>query len=104
MQVKNYVFFLTRIRNALQQNAKSFFTLLSIRLKGKHIRNYVEYTLKEKSRFPKEILNHFDIHNEWTNKRFEGDTNKMKLFCVAADPLIDNHIFKTLLPFNHHQT
>ena len=33
--------------------------------------------------------NHQDNHDERTNNRVEGDNNKMKNFCGAADPNID---------------
>ena len=60
---------------------------LSIRSRGKDFLTYVENTyLKENCRFPKEMWNHFDNYNERTNNRVEGDNNKMKLFCRAAQP------------------
>ena len=66
---------------------------LSIRSRGKDFLTYVENTyLKENCRFPKEMWNHFDNHHERTNNRVEGDNNKMKLFCGAADPKIDKAV------------
>ena len=35
------------------------------------------------------MWNHWDNHDERTNNRVEGDNNKMKNFCGAADPNID---------------
>ena len=38
--------------------------------------------------FPKTMWNHFDTEYDRTNNRVEGDNNKMKLYCVAANPKI----------------
>ena len=38
------------------------------------------------------MWNHLDNHDERTNNRVEGDKNKMKHFCGAADPNIDKAV------------
>ena len=43
-------------------------------------------------RHPKSMWNHWDNHGDRTNNRVEGDSNKMKFFCGAADPKIDKVI------------
>jgi hypothetical protein len=44
------------------------------------------------SQYPKMMWNHFDTQFERTNNKVEGDNNKMKLFCGAANPCIDKAI------------
>jgi hypothetical protein len=66
---------------------------LSIRSRGRDFLTYFENAyLKESCRFPKEMWNHFDNHHERTNNRVEGDNNRMKLFCGAAEPKIDKAV------------
>ena len=36
------------------------------------------------------MWNHWDNNDERTNNRVEGDNLKMKQYCGAADPKIDN--------------
>jgi hypothetical protein len=38
------------------------------------------------------MWNHYDTVYERTNNRVEGDNNKMKNFCGAANPRIDKAI------------
>ena len=42
--------------------------------------------------FPLKMWNHFDNSYERTNNRVEGDNNKMKLFCGAVNPNIDEAV------------
>ena len=42
--------------------------------------------------FPLRMWNHFDNIYERTNNHVEGDNNKMKLFCGAANPNVDKAV------------
>ena len=48
--------------------------------------------MNKESRFPLIMWNHYDNHDERTNNRVEGDNNRMKKFCGAADPNIDKAV------------
>ena len=64
---------------------------LSVRSKGNEFLAYFKNTYLN-GQFPSSMWNHFDNHEERTNNRVEGDNNKMKLFCGAADPKIDKAV------------
>ena len=42
--------------------------------------------------FPLHMWNHYDNPYERTQNRVEGDNNKMKLYCGAANPNIDKAV------------
>jgi hypothetical protein len=42
--------------------------------------------------FPETMWSHFDTEHDRTNNRVEGDNNKMKLYCGAANPKIEKAI------------
>jgi len=66
---------------------------LSIRSKGKEFLDYFrKIYLNTECRYPKSMWNHWDNHGDRTSNRVEGDNNKMKLFCGAADLKIDKAI------------
>ena len=66
---------------------------ISIRSKGKEFVDYFRKTyLNAGCRYPKSMWSHWDNHGDRTNNRVEGDNNRMKLFCGAADPKIDKAI------------
>jgi hypothetical protein len=46
------------------------------------------------------MWNHFDNDDDRTNNDVEGDNNKMKLFCGAAQP----HIDKAVKQLRHNET
>ena len=67
-----------------------------LRTKGKefitYFRNTYLGTTLAPARFPMEMWNHYDNHDERTNNRVEGDNNKMKNYCGAASPQIDKAV------------
>lgn len=64
---------------------------LCVRSKGNDFLQYYQNTYLN-GHFSISMWNHYDNHEDRTNNRVEGDNNKMKLFCGAANPKIDKAV------------
>ena len=62
------------------------------RSKGKDFLTYFMNTYKSQGCQFAVTMNHFDNNHDRTNNRVEGDNNKIKLHCGAAEPKIDKAV------------